>query len=124
MKRAKKKTFEIRFYESILKERPNFIQALVSLGDAYTRRGFYRDGLKVDRYLAQLKPDDPIVHYNLACSLSLTEEIEQAFKALKKAILLGYDDFSYILKDPDLENLRKHPYFKDFIAKLKRIEKS
>lgn len=120
----KKKDFEIKFYESLLEKRPNFVEALISLGDAYTRKGFYHEGLEVDRRLAQLKPDDPIVHYNLACSLSLVGEFEQAFKELKRAVLFGYEDFSYMLKDPDLENARKHPQFNDFFEKVKRIKKS
>jgi tetratricopeptide (TPR) repeat protein len=120
----KKKDFEIKFYENLLQKRPDFVEALITLGDAYTRKGFYKEGLEVDRKLVQLKPDDPTIHYNLACSLSLTGEIEQSFKELKKAVLFGYDDFSYMLKDPDLENTRKHPHFKSFFEKIKRIEKS
>jgi tetratricopeptide (TPR) repeat protein len=116
----RRKTFEIKFYENLLKRNPNFVEVLVSLGDAYTRRGFYREGLEVDKRLAQLRPDDPIVHYNLACSLSLVGNNDDALKELKKAILLGYDDFSYILEDPDLENLRKTPAFKGFMQKIKR----
>lgn len=124
MQKSKKKDFEIKFYEGLLEKKPNFVEALISLGDAYTRKGFYQEGLEVDRKLAKLKPEDPIVHYNFSCSLSLVEEVEQAFKELKKAVLLGYDDFDYILQDPDLENLRKYPQFKDFFEKIKRIEKS
>ncbi|MDP2922595.1 MAG: hypothetical protein Q8O30_02585 [Candidatus Omnitrophota bacterium] len=124
MQKSKKKDFEIKFYEGLLEKKPNFVEALISLGDAYTRKGFYQEGLEVDRKLTKLKPEDPIVHYNFSCSLSLVEEVEQALKELKKAVLLGYDDFDYILRDCDLENLRKHPQFKDFFEKIKRIEKS
>lgn len=120
--RKKKKDLEIIFYENILKERPDFVSALVVLGDAYTSRGFYREGLEVDRKLAGLKPEDPIIHYNLACSLSLVGEMDKVLKELKTAVLLGYDDFTHILKDPDLENLRKHTDFKDFFQKLKDLK--
>ncbi|MDD5584980.1 MAG: hypothetical protein PHV55_07995 [Candidatus Omnitrophica bacterium] len=123
-KTSKRKDLEIRFYENLIKERPNFIQALVSLGNAYTSKGFYQEGLEVDKKLAKMKPEDPIIHYNLACSLSLLGEIEEAYKELKKAVLLGYDEFSYILEDPDLENVRQHPSFKDFFAKIKNIKAS
>ncbi|MCM8787861.1 MAG: hypothetical protein NC935_07435 [Candidatus Omnitrophica bacterium] len=123
MAKKKRKDLEIRFYENLVKERPDFIQALISLGDAYTRRGFYKEGLEIDKKLVKLKPDDPIVHYNLACSLSLVGEIEEAIKELKKAILLGYDEFDYILQDKDLENLRNSPLFKDFFSKLKKLKK-
>jgi len=118
----KRKDFEIKFYENILKERPNFISVLILLGDAYTKKGFYREGLAVDKKLAKLKPDDPIVHYNLACSLSLVGETKEALKVLKKAVLFGYNDFSYISKDSDLKNLRESSAFKNFFAKLKKLE--
>ncbi|UCC94701.1 MAG: hypothetical protein JSW40_07780 [Candidatus Omnitrophota bacterium] len=122
MKKKKKKSFEIRFYEDLTKGNPRFIQALWCLGDAYTRDGFYEEGLEVDRKLVRLKPEDPVVHYNLACSLSLVGHIGQALEALKRAVLLGYSDFSYILKDPDLESVRNHPHFKGFFARIKRLK--
>ena len=119
----KKKDFEIKFYEGILKKRPNFIEVLSLLGDSYTKKGFYEEGLAVDKKLASLKPDDPIVHYNLACSLSILGKTKAALVELKKAALFGYDDFSYMDKDRDLENLRKLPEFQKFSAKLKNLEK-
>ncbi|MCM8773381.1 MAG: hypothetical protein NC820_01420 [Candidatus Omnitrophica bacterium] len=119
MSKRKKKNFEIRFYEKLIEEKPNFIQALTCLGDLYTRYGFYEEGLSVDMRLAKLKPDDPIVHYNLACSFSLVGDIDNGLKTLKRAILLGYDDLDYILDDPDLSNLRKDPRFKEFFKKVR-----
>lgn len=120
----KRKDFEIIFYEGLIGHQPNFFQALASLGDAYTRKGFYKEGLEVDKKLVQLRPEDPIVHYNLSCSLALLGDIEQAFTELKNAVLLGYDDFPYILKDTDLESVRKHPRFNEFFAKLERVKKN
>jgi tetratricopeptide (TPR) repeat protein len=122
MAKKKKKDFEIKFYEGLLSKSPNFFNALATLGDVYTRKGFYEEGLEVDRKLVNLKPEDPVVHYNFACSLSLIGEIEEAFKELKKAVLFGYDDIAYILKDPDLGNLRKHSRFNDFFVKIKKIK--
>lgn len=118
----KKKDFEIKFYEGLLDKRPNFFHALASLGDAYTRKGFYQEGLEVDRKLVRLKPQDPTVHYNLACSLSLVGEIDQAFEELKRAVLLGYDDFEHIKKDPDLSRLQQHHQFDQFLEKINRID--
>jgi len=119
---TRKKDFEISFYENIIKERPGFISALVSLGDAYTRKGFYSEGLVVDRKLVSLKPEDPVIHYNLACSLSLTGEPQAALAELKKAVSLGYDDFSYILEDADLESVRNLEEFKTFFNKLTKLK--
>lgn len=119
----RRKNFEIKFVEELVKTRPNFVQALFVLGDAYTRKGFYKEGLEIDKRLVKLRPDDPIVYYNLACSLSLLGDVKGALKALKKAVLLGYDDLGYILEDKDLENLRKTEAFKNFLDKLKNLKK-
>lgn len=122
--KRKRKDLEIKFYEGLLSKNPNFFHALVSLADAYTKKGFHREGLEVDKRLVSLKPEDPTIRYNFACSLSLIGETEEAFRELKKAILFGYNDFSYILEDADLENVRKHCKFKDFFNKAKKLKQS
>lgn len=111
--------FEIDFYERLLKEKPNFIQALIALGEAYTKKGFYKKGLLIDRKLARLRPRDATIRYNLACSYSLLGEIKQALEELRLSIRLGYTDFGYIDKDPDLENLRNHPDYKEIASLFK-----
>lgn len=105
--------FEITFYERLLKTAPNMVEALTILAENYTLAGKYMKGLKTDRKLAKLKPDDETVFYNLACSYSLLNMLEASLQALKKAISLGYDDFEHLQKDPDLENLRTSDHFND-----------
>ena len=112
--------FEISFYEGVLKKRPDFFQALTAVGNAYTARGDYAEGLRIDLRLKRLRRDDPMVHYNLACSYSLLGKIDSAFKTLKTAIGLGYDDFNYLRRDPDLDNLRKDKRFETLFKALKR----
>lgn len=116
--------FEIQFYEGVLKDNPNFVDGLVALGDAYTKKGLYQKGLLVDLKLARLKPDDPAVFYNLACSYSLLEELDKAFVAIKKAVKYGYSNLHYMKLDQDLENLRKDQRFKRYFLKLKEKLKS
>lgn len=111
--------FEIEFYEKLLKGKPDFIEALIPLGDAYTKRGYYEKGLEVDRKLCELKPDDPLVWYNLACSLSLLNRTQGALEAIKRALNLGYSDIEYLLSDSDLINLKKESRFKELLFKLK-----
>ena len=69
---------EIQFLEGVTQRDRRYVEALQLLGDDYTRRGRFEDGLSVDRRLARLCPSDPLVHYNLACSFSLTEEFRKA----------------------------------------------
>ena len=115
--------FEISFYEKILQENPDFVDALIALGDTYTRRGRYEEGLKVDQRLARLKPDDPVVHYNLACSYSLLKMAEPSLKALKKAIQLGYRDFAFMQRDPDLEFIRRDPRYEELLTRYSEKRK-
>jgi tetratricopeptide (TPR) repeat protein len=112
---------EIGFIEGVVKRDSKFIEALQILGDDYTRRGRLTEGLKIDEQLIQLRPQDPVAHYNLACSYSLTEQYDQAISALDKAISLGYRDLRWLTRDPDLRNLRKHPLYQNIRAKLKSM---
>jgi len=98
---------EIQFLEGVVRRDRLYVEALQLLGDDYTRRGRFKDGLQVDRRLARLCPEDPLVHYNLACSFSLTEEFRKAAHALRKALQSGYRDFEHLRRDSDLEPLRQ-----------------
>lgn len=121
-KTTKRKDFEIKFYEEILKQQPDFINVLIPLGNVYTHKGFYKEGLAVDKKLTQLLPNDPIVYYNLACSLSLVGRPIESLTKLKKAVVLGYDEFSFMSQDSDLDNVRELAEFKVFSAKLKKLK--
>lgn len=111
--------FEIAFYNGLIEKNPNFIEALVALGDLYTKSGMYKEGLAIDEQLVQLKPEDPIVLYNLACSYSLLEDIDKAFRAFKKAINRGYYDLQHLEQDDDLTNLRKDRRFQQYLTRIK-----
>ena len=113
---------EISFFEGIVRRDSDYVEALQILGDAYTRRGEYADGLKVDEQLARLRPTDALVHYNLACSYSLTAQVEQSGASLEKALQLGYRDFNWIVTDPDLKNLRRHALYRKIRAKLRELK--
>ena len=112
--------FQMSFYEGILKENPGFVEALMALGEIYTKKGLYEKGLQVDKRLSQLRPDSPIAHYNLACSLSLLGDVTSSFKAIKRAIELGYDDFNFLKNDPDLANLKQDNRFIHLVKKISR----
>ena len=113
---------KIDFIEGIIRRDPNYVDALQILGDHYTQRGRFVEGLKVDERLARLEPQNPLVFYNLACSYSLTDEFDRAALALEKALLLGYRDFTWLTKDPDLKKLRSQPVYDDIKAKIRQLK--
>jgi tetratricopeptide (TPR) repeat protein len=110
--------FEIAFFEGVAQRDPNYIEALQILGDAYTRTGQWEKSLPVDERLAHLCPENPLVFFNLACSYSLLNRVDEAIGALEKAVGLGYTDTGWLDSDPDLENARKDPRFARVREKL------
>ncbi len=109
---------EIHFYEKLLSAYPDFIDVLIPLGGAYTRRGLHEKGLQVDLRLSRLRGSDPLTWYNLACSYSMLKRTEEASEALRRAIEVGYIDFQYLQNDPDLANLRQSPKYRELLESL------
>ena len=113
---------QINFIEGVVRRDPGYVEALQLLGDTYTKRGRFAEGLGVDERLAQLEPGNPLVFYNLACSYSLTGQCELAVRALEQAFELGYRDFAWLARDPDLRKLRKHPLYAHVRATIRRLK--
>ncbi len=107
--------FEITFYEKLVRAYPDFVDVLLPLGDAYTRRGLYDKGLAIDLHLTRLRGQDPLMWYNLACSFSLLRRIDDSVGALRRSFELGYADLTFLQKDPDLLNVRLSPQYRQFL---------
>jgi predicted Zn-dependent protease len=111
--------FEIRFFESVLRREPNYASVVELLGGLYTRHGRVADGLRMDRKLVKLQPENATAHYNLACSLALSKRKSDALRELQQAVKLGYRDFDWMQQDPDLEGLKHDPQFQSLLQTLK-----
>jgi len=123
MKKNPQLEFEVSFYEALVADKPDFIDALIPLADAYTRLGDYRKGFEIDKRLVSLCPDSASAHYNLACSYSLIGELENSLTTLQKAIDYGYSDISHMLRDPDLQAIRRDARFTVLTQKIKQLNK-
>lgn len=115
--------FVVWFLEGVLENYPSYIECLMYLGNKYTVMGMYEKGLQIDLKLIRLRPRDPLVHYNLACSYSLLGMVDRALPALDKAIELGYKDIKHLENDADLERLRSEEAYRILLNKLKKAEK-
>jgi tetratricopeptide (TPR) repeat protein len=107
--------FEIEFYGNILERQPDYVDVLRVMGNNLTLKGRYAQGLQIDKRLVQLRPNDPLAHYNLACSYALLKRNEQALKILRRAVELGYRDFRYMREDHDLDSIRHDPRFRQLL---------
>lgn len=113
--------FAVEFYQSILDHAPNNVDVLRCQGELLARNGLIWQTLEIDRRLARLVPRDNVVHYNLACSLTLNGLLPEALQALRQALQLGYDDWDQIHADPDLHDLRK---LDEFLILIQRFQQA
>jgi tetratricopeptide (TPR) repeat protein len=119
---ARELDVEIGFLEGLVRRDPAYTDALEVLGDDYTSRGRIGDCLKVDEQLRQLRPADPNVRFNLACTLALSGQADLACAELDQALDLGFRDFGSVRLEPDLAAARKHPAFKRIRERIRRLE--
>src|SRR5262245_64731988 len=110
-------SFEIRLSKSILDRDPKHVDALTILGAALTRTGRHEEALEIDLRTTTLLRNEPSAFYNLACSYSMLNRIDESIAALRKALDLGYRDFNHLLKDEDLKNVRGDARFRDLLRR-------
>lgn len=106
---------ELDFLQAVARRLPEDTDVMRALGDLFTRTGAYADGLRVDERLSRLCAEDPVVWYNLACSLALSARPDDAFDALNRALELGYNDYEGMKKDPDLAALHGDARFESIL---------
>ena len=115
--------FEVRYLRAFLERtgpaHPLYRGALAELAQALTEVGALEDGLAADRELARLDPENPTVHYNVACSLALLGRPDAALEALEHAVTLGYDDPEHLAADEDLLSLREEGRFVALVRRLR-----
>lgn len=109
--------FELGFFARILDRSPNDVMVLRLQGELLSRKGLYSEALAIDRRLVALVPHDEVAHYNLACSLAQTGQVEQALAALDTALALGYADFDHLACDPDLDVLRGEAAYVELVRR-------
>ncbi len=106
---------ELQFLQAIARRLPEDTEILRAMADLHTRTGDYAEGLRIDERLSQLCAEDPLVWYNLGCSLSLSDRKEEALEALSRALEMGYDDYDWMKKDSDLVALHGDARFESML---------
>ena len=63
----------------------------------------------------ELTSDDPIMMYYGACLYARLGEKKEAIRLISDSIKNGYENFEWIKRDPDFENIRNEPEFIELI---------
>ncbi len=112
--------FELDFFGRILSRHAGFFEALRVHASNLAQKKRYNESLVMERRIIEIRPDDALAHYNLACSYALLQQPELALGTLRKALELGYHDFRYIHQDHDLDSIRKDPRFRKLIREFEK----
>jgi predicted Zn-dependent protease len=111
--------FEVGFFAAVLKNMPDHPDALRSQAEILSRKRRFGEALVLDRRLCDLRPTDPVVRYNLACSLCQVGRRRQAMRQLQVAVTLGYNDWLHLESDRDLAPLRYQTDFRRLIQQMR-----
>ena len=113
--------FEIEFYQSLAKRNGKDVRVLEVLAQYYTKSGRYTEGLRVDRRIVRHCPENPVAHYNLACSLARRNRKKDAVDSLWDAVEKGYRDTDWMKADEDLESLHDYQPFQKLLRKVEKM---
>jgi non-specific serine/threonine protein kinase len=69
------------------------------------------DSVREMQFATTLRPADPTLAYNCACTYCQLGRKSEALESLRRAWQLGYRDAEWVRKDPDLEILHGDPEF-------------
>jgi predicted esterase len=64
----------------------------------------------------EIRPDSPVVWYNLACALALAGRTELSLDALEHAIATGFGDAALLASDADLASVRGTDRYGEIVA--------
>ena len=101
----------IQVLETQIMKVPEDARARSLLANLYAETDRPDDAMREMQFAVTLRPNDPTLHYNCACTLARMDRKEDAMDALKKAWEAGYRDSVWVRRDPDVEILHGHPEF-------------
>jgi tetratricopeptide (TPR) repeat protein len=101
----------LRPLEVAAKLRPADIGVAVALGWCYKRTHRLAQAIDALDRAAQENPDEPLLHYNLACYWSLAGNVAKALEELAVALELDPDYRTKLGEEADFDPIRDHPDF-------------
>ena len=115
-----------RDYDNAIKEFTVAIEKFPQYDTAYSNRAVaYMQQRKFNKADDDLKkgieinPKNATLHYNYVALYSLQGKIDRSLDSLDKTLELGFNNYDALRKEPDLNNVRKHPEFRKICEKYK-----
>ena len=97
---------------------PGDVRALYMAANGMAALGQRQRARQWAERAAALRPDDPMLLYNVGCIYSLLGCVEEALTCLEKAFRLGLRHKGWYQHDSNLAPLRQHPRFQELMRQL------
>ena len=111
---------EMRRRHNIVLERqlefvPEDVRARILLAANYAYFGEGERARREAQKAVALRPNDPNILYNAACTLGILNLKEEALGLLRKAKESGFPNLDWAMRDPDLACLHNEPEFQQLV---------
>jgi Flp pilus assembly protein TadD len=97
---------------------PEDARARVLLSAFYAQFGKVENAIWELEKAIEIRPRDPNLLYNAACSYGVMNMKVMALKMLKRAVELGFANRDWLQRDPDLNCLHGDPEFERLVNEL------
>ena len=105
----------VKFFPNYLENNPDDSRARILYANFLLITGDVEKAKAEVTTALTLSPNDNVMLYNAACVYARINEKKLAIETLRTIILAGYEDFDWMKKDPDFENLKNEPEFLELI---------
>lgn len=100
---------------------PEDARARSLLAGNYAKGGRNEDSIRELEKAISLRPEDPSILYNAACTYALLEKKDQALQCLEQAIAVGFRNVGWAERDLDLACVHDDPRFHALMAELRKF---
>ena len=97
---------------------PDDARAVIFAALALAHLGDRDESIKWATRASVIDPNNPSVHYNVACVFSQLGEIDRGIDSLEQSITTGMAQKEWMDNDSDLDPLREHPRFRELMSRL------
>jgi tetratricopeptide (TPR) repeat protein len=105
----------LEFYPRYSIQHPDDARVLMYYALALARAHRIEEAKPVAEKALFLSADDTLMMYNASCFYTQIGEKQLAVETLRRAIDSGYENFEWIKRDPDFENIRDLPEYKELM---------
>ena len=105
--------------QAVLEKNPNRPYVLDTAARVYAYAGDKKKASEYAEELARTQANSAWYLNGLVSIYAVLGDKERALDYLEKSIEAGWDDARTLKRDPDLENIREDPRFKELVASIK-----